>query len=354
VVRDEHGTPVADLVAPGDELVVSPGGRGGRGNAAFRTSQRRAPRFHERGEPPTERSIRLELKLAADVALVGFPNVGKSSLIARLSAARPKIADYAFTTLSPNLGVVQVDEVDFVVADVPGLIGGASEGRGLGRAFLRHVERALVLVHVLDCASHEQRDPREDLATVVAELERYGREAMDDSALPPLIERPALVFLNKVDADPETAEIIRPDLEADGWEVLEGSAVTGEGLDSLRRRLAALVVEVRETRGPDRTVRHRPVLRPTGSAGAPDFEVHAVEDGWRVTGPRIERWVRMLDLENAEAVRYLQGRLERAGVERALAAAGAEPGDAVDIAGHVFDYNPDLPPDPDDQEGPEA
>lgn len=354
VVRGEEGGFLADLLRPGDEIVVAPGGRGGRGNAALRTGNRRAPRFHELGEPSHERWIRLELKLAADVALVGFPNAGKSSLIMRLSAAKPRIADYPFTTLTPNLGVVQVDEVDFVVADVPGLIAGASEGRGLGHRFLRHVERALVLVHVLDCASYEQRDPREDLRTVVTELGRYQREFMAPEDGPPLLERPALVFLNKIDADPETAEIIRPDLEAAGWEVLEGSAVTGAGLDRLRLRLAALVSEARERRArvaQERTdSAARPVLRPAQAQRGADYRVERADGGWRVRGERIERWVQMTDLDNADGVRYLQGRLVRSGVERALAEAGARRGDDVEIAGSVFTFDPEPGMLPDSEE----
>ncbi len=337
VVRDADGGALADLVHDGDEVVAAAGGGGGRGNAAFRTSQRRAPRFHEYGEPPQERWLVLELKLAADVALVGLPNAGKSSLIARLSAARPKIADYPFTTLTPNLGVVRRDDVDFVVADVPGLVAGAGEGRGLGHRFLRHVERAGVLVHVLDCASYEQRDPRDDLRTVVAELARYDAD---------LLERPALVFLNKVDADPETAEIVRPDLVADGWEVLAGSAATGAGVAELSRRMAALVALARRSRadaGSDELV--RPVLRPAAREGA-DITVERRDTGWRVRSERVERWVVMTDLDNDDAVRYLQGRMVRAGVERALVAAGARHGDPVEIAGAVFDFDPepaDLP-----------
>lgn len=322
---------IADLVRPGDEVVVASGGRGGRGNAAFRTAQRRAPSFHERGEPPEERWITLELKLVADVGLVGYPNAGKSSLISRLSAARPKIAEYPFTTLVPNLGVVRSDEVDFVVADVPGLIEGASQGRGLGHRFLRHVERAGVLVHVLDCASVEQRDPRDDLAKVLTELRAWK---------PELVERPALVFCNKADADPDTAELVREDLAAQGWDVLVGSAVTGLGLDRLRHRLAALITQVRAERAAEGSelAAARPVLRP---AGVDEFTVEATGEGFRVTGDRIERWVAMADLDNPEAVRYLQGRLLRAGVERALAKAGARPGDAVEIAGQVFDFEPE-------------
>ncbi|MGH8887637.1 MAG: GTPase ObgE, partial [Egibacteraceae bacterium] len=340
-----EGELIADLVRPGDEVVAASGGRGGRGNAAFRTARRLSPSFHERGEPPEERWIVLELKLAADVGLVGFPNAGKSSLISRLSAARPKIAEYPFTTLVPNLGVVRALDpaVDFVVADVPGLIEGASEGRGLGHRFLRHVERAGVLVHVLDCASDEQRDPREDLAKVLAELRAWK---------PDLVERPALVFCNKADADPDTAELVHEDLVAQGWEVLVGSAVTGLGLDRLRHRLAQLVTKVRADAAVEEVDLEaaRPVLRPAGGNG---FTVEATGRGFRVTGDRVERWVAMTDLDNPEAVRYLQGRLLRAGVERELTKAGARRGDAVEIAGQVFDFEPEggqPGPDTDDED----
>lgn len=337
VVSDEARV-LADLVEDGAEVVVARGGRGGRGNAAFATRNRRAPRFHEYGEPGEKRWVTFELQLVADAALVGFPNVGKSSLIARLSAAKPKIADYPFTTLTPNLGVVTTDTVDFVVADVPGLIEGASEGRGLGLEFLRHVRRAGVLVHVLDCASYDLRDPREDLVTVVDELRAYE---------PALLDRPALVLLNKVDADPETAEIVRPDLDADGWEVLEVSAVTGRGVDELRYRLAGLVAQAREQRD-DEELRSRPVLRPAGPPEVEPLSVETTATGYRVRGTAVERWVVMTDLSNDEAVRHLQDRMVRAGVERALERAGAQRGDEVEIAGAVFDFAPDRGDPPGD------
>lgn len=357
VVTDgETGEVLADLLTDGQGVVVAEGGRGGRGNAAFRTRQRRAPKFHEFGVPGEERWINLELKLVTDIALVGFPNSGKSSLIARLSAARPKIANYPFTTLIPNLGVVTVNDLDFVMADVPGLIEGAADGRGLGHEFLRHVERAGALVHVLDCASgyaaddddqptrrYEQRNPLEDLETVLAELRAFR---------PELIERPAIVWLNKVDADPDMAELIRPEIEADGWEVLSGSAVTGEGIEALRYRLADLVRQARaearsEGRDPDDPVPVvRPVLRPRQVRDGRDFTIEKVglgggQVGWRVHGERIERWVLQLDLDNSDAVAYLQGRLKRAGVELSLAEAGATPGDDVEIAGKVFTFRPE-------------
>ena len=340
VVTDDAGAVLADLVTDEQEVVVARGGRGGRGNAAFKTRNRRAPRFHELGEPGTERWITLELQLVADAALVGFPNAGKSSLIARLSAAKPKIADYPFTTLTPNLGVVRTDTVDFVVADVPGLIEGASEGRGLGHEFLRHVRRAGVLVHVLDCASYEMRDPRHDLGAVLRELSAYQSD---------LLDRPAVVVLNKVDADREVADIVRPDLEADGWEVIPTSAVTGEGVDALRYRLAALVDLARSQReDTDEVV--RPVLRPAAARDANTFTVERTDEGFRVRGETVERWVVMTDLGNDEAVRYLQDRLVRAGVEAALERAGARRGDAVEIAGAVFDFAPDRAAPPPDLE----
>lgn len=349
VVSDDDGTVLADLVRPDDRIVVARGGRGGRGNAALRTRQRRSPTFHERGEPGEQRWVRLELKLVADVALVGFPNAGKSSLIARLSAARPRIADYPFTTLTPTLGVVAGDDIDLVVADVPGLIEGASDGRGLGHQFLRHIERTRVLVHVLDCASYEQRDPRDDLGVVLAELRAYDAREGGDLRFD---ARPALVVLNKIDADRETAEIVRDDLVADGHDVLETSAVTGEGVDALRWRLIDLVRESRR-RDPSPVLAGEgpaPVLRPM-QAG-PTVAVSRIDDGWRVTGDHVERWVRMSDLDNAEAVRYLQDRMERAGVERALSDAGAQPGDDVEIAGHVFTFEPAQ--DPDDHDNADA
>jgi GTP-binding protein len=335
VVSAADGTVLADLAQPGDRAAAARGGRGGRGNAALRTSQRRSPRFHELGEPGEEHRLRLELKLVADVALVGFPNAGKSSLIARLSAARPKIGDYPFTTLTPNLGVVQTDDLDLVVADVPGLIEGASQGRGLGHRFLRHVERAHVLVHVLDCASYEQRDPRDDLAVVLDELRAYDADRGDRLGF---TRRPALVVLNKVDADRDTAEIVRGDLRDDGWEVLETSAVTGEGVDVLRWRIVELVRAAR-ARAPrtagEATV---PVLRPIQAP--PSVSVSPVAGGWSVSGPHVERWVRTTDLDNVEAVRYLQDRMDRAGVDQALLDAGAEPGDDVEVAGQVFTFEP--------------
>ena len=357
IVDAETGDLLADLVVDGQAVIVAHGGRGGRGNAQFRTRTRRSPAFHEAGVPGDEYQIRLELKLVADVALVGFPNAGKSSLIRKLSAATPKVADYPFTTLTPNLGVVDMYDVDFVVADVPGLIEGAAEGKGLGHEFLRHVERAKVLVHVLDCASgyaatdevggyrYDQRIPTDDLATIVAELEAYQ---------PTLLTRPALVWLNKADADPDMAELMAEELRTQGWEVLCGSAVTGEGVTALKGRLAQLIKEVRAQEAADVAANlteavhdgPRPTLTPIAITKPDPIRVEKVglgghQVGWRVHHARFERWINQLDVTNDDAMAYLRGRLKRAGLEDALVKAGASPGDEVQIANRVFFFHPD-------------
>ncbi|HEX2028046.1 MAG TPA: GTPase ObgE [Nitriliruptorales bacterium] len=342
VVRErDTGRLVADLARVGQGLVAARGGRGGRGNAAFATNRRRAPRFAERGERGQERSLRLELKLIADVGLVGFPSAGKSSLVARLSAARPRVEAWPFTTLTPHLGVMRAGDVDVVLADVPGLIEGASEGRGLGHRFLRHVERAAVLLHVLDTQPFDPaRDPLSDLAVVLGELEAHD---------PALLERPGLVALNKVDLPDgrAMAELVRPELERRSHEVLAVSAVSGEGLDALRWRLAALVSERRAADEP--VPAEEPlVVRLEDDEDA--FSVARDEDGrFVVSGRRVERWVQMTPLDNAEALRYLQGRLRRAGVEQALVAAGARHADEVLIGGETFEFVPEPQDLPDDE-----
>jgi GTP-binding protein len=263
VVKDPDGTVLADMIDPGMRVVVAPGGLGGIGNAALATPKRKAPGFALLGTPGWEGDVVLELKTVADVALVGFPSAGKSSLIAAISAARPKIADYPFTTLHPNLGVVQAGDVRFTVADVPGLIEGASEGRGLGLEFLRHVERCTALVHVLDCATLEPgRDPVSDLDVILAELAAYP---VPDGETP-LVDRPQVVALNKVDV-PEAkdlADLVRPDLEARGFRVFEISAVAHRGLRELTYALAAIVEEHRAAAGTG-PAEPRIVIRPRGA-----------------------------------------------------------------------------------------
>ncbi|MGN6742347.1 MAG: GTPase ObgE [Amnibacterium sp.] len=345
VVRDEHGEVVADLAEPGMRFVAAAGGRGGLGNAALATTKRKAPGFALLGEPGDVLDVRLDLKTVADVALVGFPSAGKSSLIAAMSAARPKIADYPFTTLQPNLGVVEAGRTRYTIADVPGLIEGASEGRGLGLDFLKHIERCSVIVHVLDCATADPgRDPLTDLDVIRGELGAYPVPAGQT----PLLERPQLVALNKIDSPDarELAELVRPDLEARGLRVFAVSAASHEGLQPLSFALAELVESDRAARAAEAKPA-RIVLRPAPIDGQ-DFTVK-VEGGtepvYRVLGAKPQRWVAQTDFQNDEAVGYLADRLAKLGVEDALFEAGAVPGSTVVIGpgdGVVFDWEPTL------------
>ncbi|HEY9524750.1 MAG TPA: GTPase ObgE [Thermopolyspora sp.] len=338
VVKDaKTGETLVDLVGSGTRYVAAEGGHGGLGNAALATAKRKAPGFALYGEPGDQREMTLELKTVADVALVGFPNAGKSSLIAALSAARPKIADYPFTTLAPNLGVVTAGEAVFTVADVPGLIPGASQGKGLGHEFLRHVERCSTIVHVLDCATIEPgRDPLSDYEVIEAELAAYGM--LDD--------RPRLAVLNKVDVPDarELAALVRPMLEERGLRVFEISAAAHEGLRPLAYAMGEMVLAARAAKPPEEPTRL--IIRPRrlGEAG---FQVRRVgEDTFQVTGEKPERWIRQTDFTNDEAVGYLADRLERLGVEKALSEAGATESAEVIIGpmegGYVFDWRPTL------------
>jgi GTPase len=348
VVKSADGAVLADLVGAGTRFVLARGGRGGLGNAALASPRRKAPGFALLGEPGDGGDVVLELKSLADVALVGYPSAGKSSLVAAMSAARPKIADYPFTTLVPNLGVVQAGDVRFTMADVPGLIPGASEGKGLGLEFLRHVERCSVLVHVIDCATLEPgRDPLSDLDVIEAELAAYTVDETLGGR--PLTERPRVVVLNKADVPDavELAELVRPDLEARGLTVHVVSAATHQGLRELGFALAALVTAARAERAVD--VAPRVVVRPKAVDDA-GFQV-VVEQGpdaprFRVVGERPQRWVRQTDFANEEAVGYLADRLARLGVEDALFKAGATPGAEVLIGGGddavVFDWEPTM------------
>jgi GTPase len=335
VVRTPDGEVLADLVGAGATYVIARGGRGGLGNAALASPRRRAPGFALLGEPGEYRDVVLELKIVADVALVGFPSAGKSSVVAAMSAARPKIADYPFTTLVPNLGVVTAGEVVFTVADVPGLIPGASQGKGLGLEFLRHVERCSVLVHVLDCATMDPgRDPIDDLDTIENELSLYG--GLDD--------RPRMVALNKIDVPDARvlAEMVTPLLEERGYAVFEISAATHEGLRPLSFAMAERVLAAREAAAPDENARVVITPRAVNDTG---FTVTREEDGFRVRGERPERWVRQTDFSNDEAVGYLADRLARLGVEEQLIASGATSGSTVMIGGDdavVFDWYPTI------------
>ena len=343
VVKTADGELLADLVGAGTRLVAAKGGRGGLGNAALASTRRKAPGFALRGEPGVERHLVLELKTVADAGLVGFPNAGKSSLIAALSAARPKIANYPFTTLTPHLGVVEAGETQFVVADVPGLIPGASHGKGLGLDFLRHVERCTVLVHVLDCATEEPgRSPVADLDLIEEELAAYA--AATGAGLQ---DRPRIVALNKVDvpAARQVAERAAPELEARGLAVCRVSAATRESLRELAFTMAAVIAQARRTQPPPEPTRL--VIRPEPVAGQ-DFEVvRAGDNRFVIRGAKPRRWILQTDFGNDEAVGYLADRLARLGVEAALAEAGALPGAEVLIGEEdnavVFDWDPNLP-----------
>ena len=317
-VHDLHtGELLADLVNHGDRWLAAEAGHGGRGNAKFLSNRRRAPSFAEQGEEGEERWLRLELRLMADVALVGYPNVGKSTLISRISAAKPRIADYPFTTLEPNLGVVQPDgRPEFVVADIPGLIEGASEGKGLGHRFLRHIERAHVLLVMIDLAPTAMETPERQLEVLLGELGAYR---------PELLDRPRLTVGSRSD-------VAEPDVVFDGERI---SSMTGVGLDPLVHGLVDLVVVAREIplEGPAVVV-HRPVTE--------DVNVVRGEDGtWEITDRRVARVANLNDLTNHDALYYLQDRLKRMGVDRALKRAGVRDGEPVRIGRLAFTYEED-------------
>ena len=346
VVLSQSGEVLADLVGAGATFVIARGGRGGLGNAALASSKRKAPGFALLGEPGESATVVLELKTVADVGLVGFPSAGKSSLIAAVSAARPKIADYPFTTLVPNLGVVTIGDVVFTVADVPGLIPGASQGKGLGLEFLRHVERCSVLAHVIDCATLEPgRDPLTDLEVIESELAAYQGTYAD------LLSRPRVVVLNKVDV-PEAkdlADMVRPQLQQRGYQVFEVSAVSHEGLRPLLFALAELVSQARAVEPAERP-RVKVEARAVDDAGfSVSTETLDGEVIFRVRGARPERWVRQTDFSNDEAVGYLADRLARLGVEDRLKGLGATAGVEVVIGegddAVVFDWQPQLSDD---------
>ncbi|MFC5287477.1 GTPase ObgE [Actinokineospora guangxiensis] len=341
VVMDADGEIIIDLVGHGTRFVAAQGGRGGLGNAALASKARRAPGFALLGEPGDTRDLVLELRSMADAGLVGFPSAGKSSLIAVLSAAKPKIADYPFTTLVPNLGVITAGETVFTMADVPGLIPGASQGKGLGLDFLRHIERCSVLVHVIDCATEEPgRDPLSDIDALEEELARYT-PALGGT----LADRPRIVVLNKIDVPEarELAELIRPDIEERGLPVFEVSTATREGLRELTFALAKVVADDRANRPIVEAT--RAVLRPVAvdDAGFTIEEDRSTEGAFTVRGERPERWVRQTNFDNAEAIGYLADRLARLGVEEALAKAGARPGCPVTIGNMTFDWEPSTP-----------
>lgn len=390
VVKDADGNLLADLVTPGAEYIAAEGGIGGLGNAALATPKRRAPGFALLGTEGEARDVKLELKSVADVALVGFPSAGKSSLIAAMSAARPKIADYPFTTLVPNLGVVDAGEVRYTMADVPGLIPGASEGRGLGLEFLRHIERCATIVHVLDCATLDpDRDPISDLDLIESELAAFAAKIPPIAGKLPLMQRPRIVVLNKTDVPEarELAELVKPELKARGLPVYVISAVSHAGLAALRYGLAQVVTAVREREAQlaEQDATMRPVIRPLAQRGderalggqavdsraddsaraarAGSYNVSRTQRGagraftvtkrhlnnqefFQVRGRKPELWVAQTDFDNDEAVGYLADRLAQLGIEEELLAAGAYAGAMVvigpDEGGYIFDWEPTV------------
>jgi GTPase len=333
VVEDTEGALRYDLTQPGQRAVVARGGLGGRGNRHFTTPTRQAPRFAERGLPGEERWLELRLKLLADVGLVGLPNAGKSSLLARISRAQPKVADYPFTTLEPVLGTIERDDRQLVVADIPGLIEGAAEGAGLGLEFLAHVERTRLLVHVLDLNPLDESDPVANHAAVEAELASYGAG----------LERlPRILALSKADLVPaEGADAAREEWrERLGVDVVVTSAATGQGLDELVDTIFRDIREEAVPAAPEEAAEEHRVYRP----GDEGFRVERTGDGaFRVTGGRVERLISRHDMDNEDAQRYVEDRLAKMGVIRALEAAGFEPGDDVEIAGIVFELDPGAP-----------
>ncbi|WP_426721727.1 GTPase ObgE [Corynebacterium auriscanis] len=349
VVIDQDGEVIADLMGKGTRMIVAEGGHGGLGNAALASKTRKAPGFALLGEPGEVKDITLELKSMADVGLVGFPSAGKSSLISVLSAARPKIGDYPFTTLAPNLGVVNIGHKAFTIADVPGLIPGASQGKGLGLDFLRHIERTAVLAHVVDAASLESdRNPVDDIRALEKELATYQEELTSDSGLGDLRERPRVIILNKMDVPDaeDMADLQDEELMSFGWPIFRISTVARTGL----KELTYALLEIVETHRAEHPVTRREVkvLTPQGVKSKrggrfASFEVMKDSEnpgGFLVMGEKVERWIRQTDFENDEAVGFLADRLAKAGVEEELWKIGAVEGDEVTIGDITFEWDP--------------
>lgn len=350
VVLDDKGEVLADLTGVGTRMTIAEGGHGGLGNAALASKSRKAPGFALLGEPGDIKDVTLELKSMADVGLVGFPSAGKSSLISVLSAAKPKIADYPFTTLAPNLGVVHQGHKVFTIADVPGLIPGASEGKGLGLDFLRHIERTAVLAHVVDAANLEsERNPVDDIKALEHELANYQSELATDSGLGDLKDRPRVIILNKMDV-PEAedmADLQEEELQQFGWPIFRISTVAHRGLNELKYALLEIVEEHRK-KHPKESSKPPQVITPQGvrdkrGGRFAEFEVLGdpeVADAFIVRGDKVERWVRQTDFENDEAIGYLADRLAKAGVEDQLYKAGAVAGSEVTIGEITFEWDP--------------
>ncbi len=333
IVRDaDTGEMLADIVEKDQRVVVAKGGRGGRGNARFMSAKNRAPEIAENGEPGEERWLRLELKLLADAALVGLPNAGKSTLISRVTASRPKIADYPFTTLVPNLGVVNLEPgMSFVLADIPGLIEGAADGVGLGHRFLRHVERSRLLLHLVDMSGLSEQEPWEEFAVIDKELELYRAD---------LAARRRIIVANKMDMPQAQAKLaefrqhIDKDRNGEDYQIFEISALTGAGLHELMYKVYDIL---QDTPLPEPAKADEGRL--TVVTAQPEFELARDPDGaWRVTGEKVEKLVIMTNWQHDDSLRRLQNILTKIGLDAALRAAGAQDGDLVRIADKEFDY----------------
>ena len=329
VFDEETDELIADLVEDGQTAIVGRGGRGGRGNARFANSVNRAPTFAEHGEPGEERNLRMELKLLADVGLVGYPSVGKSSIIATVSAARPDIAAYHFTTLTPVLGIVKIDDqTNFVMADIPGLIEGAHEGKGLGHDFLRHIERTRLIVHVLDVSGMEGRDPMEDYRKINKELAAYNER---------LASRPQIIAANKMDLPDARSyyPAIEATLKAEGREVFPVSAATGEGLQPLVQRIAEMLATL-----PKEDITDTTVIPAVVDDGSPDFTIRRDDSGaFIVEGKNVERLVAMTRFHDEESLRRFQNILRRNGIDEALRKRGIKDGDTVRIREMEFEFS---------------
>lgn len=358
VVHDDKGNMLADLTVPGTRFIAAEGGFGGLGNRALANRHRKVPGFALKGEPGQARDLILEMKSVADVGLVGFPSAGKSSLISVLSAAKPNIADYPFTTLQPNLGVVDLGDDAYTIADVPGLIPGAAEGRGLGLDFLRHIERTAVLAHVVDTATIEPgRDPVSDIEALENELAQYQGALDADTGLGDLRDRPRVIVLNKADVPEaaELAEFVKDDLEEKfGWPVFIISAAARQGLEPLKYALLDIVKRDRKRRPKQKADKQHTVIHPQ-VAGRKDKGAHLdftvrkdpeVEGGFVVTGDKLDRWIEQTDFDNEEAVGYLADRLNKAGIEEELRRQGAVEGAPVSISDITFEWEPMVSGDP--------
>ena len=335
LVKDsETGQVLADLVVPGQRFIAAHGGKGGRGNSHFASSSRRAPKFAEKGDPGEERNLTLELKLIADVGLAGFPNAGKSSILSAISGAHPRIAGYPFTTLSPNLGVLSVDDAQIVIADMPGLIEGAHEGKGLGLQFLRHVERTRIIVHVIDLS---QPDPAGTFNALLNEFSEYGKGLED---------RPGIVVGNKTDLDGTEAnsELLREEAESRGLAYMAVSALTGDSIPELIRAIADLVRKTPAvTLEPSEEITELPRKKSSGRSSREPVRIIRQSDGsFRVEHENFERSVSRINFEHEDALQKFAGLLKALSVEEALEAAGAREGDKVYIGDVEFDFEPET------------